>query len=356
MKIAHILGGWSQNIGNAFFQLGGLWALQKAAPDAEVVLIGEKPGYPSYWNLRGGNPANSMDVTQYLDVDYIILMGPIFRPETEKIWGPSLERLMANGTRLILLGIGAMQYASDDLQRYQTFLKRYKPFILTSRDSLTCQNLGGLADHAYDGIDMGFFVPEVYAPKSRLQDTRDLAVLNFDMMPEPRITLDDKPFKKGCDYDRQFEFAGLSWKVNFPPLRTYLSDRSRMTMFIEGSLFKGNAVTEIGKYHILRTDHRVHPIYAHKTYRYPNVLVNDTPYPYLDCYRAAELTLSSRVHACVAALAYGNHAMLFSKTPRSKLLERVGMTEIGQRPEKVDLALLDEEKKHLVKFLSGVMK
>ena len=58
-SIAHILGGWSVNIGNAFFQLAGYEVLRELFPSARISLVPEQPGYPSYWNRRGGNPAHS---------------------------------------------------------------------------------------------------------------------------------------------------------------------------------------------------------------------------------------------------------------------------------------------------------
>ena len=78
-KIAHILGGWSVNIGNAFFQLAGYHLLRECFPEAEIALIPEMPGYPSYWNRRGGNPSNYFDYVNQLKPDYLVLMGPVFR-------------------------------------------------------------------------------------------------------------------------------------------------------------------------------------------------------------------------------------------------------------------------------------
>ena len=125
-KIAHILGDWSRNIGNAFFQLGGLWILQQTIPDAQFMLINEQPGYPSYWNPRGGNPSNSFDLPGIIDADYLVLMGPMFRPETSKIWEDSLLRIKSKGTRLILLGIGAMNYSDEYMEDYRNLLKKIK--------------------------------------------------------------------------------------------------------------------------------------------------------------------------------------------------------------------------------------
>ena len=75
MKISFILGDWARNIGNAFFQLGGLHVLKTVLPHAQFAIIGEQPGYPSYWNRRGGNPPNYFDMAAEMDTDMLVLMG-----------------------------------------------------------------------------------------------------------------------------------------------------------------------------------------------------------------------------------------------------------------------------------------
>ena len=353
-KIAHILGDWSRNIGNAFFQLGGQWALNQAIENPETMLIGEQLGYPSYWNRKGGNPANSFDVISNLEVDYLVLMGPMFRPETEKIWGQALEALMAKGTRLLYLGIGAMKYDDRNIEDARVFLKKYKPHILTSRDQEIYEKLGDLATHAYDGIDFGFFMSDVYQPMGIGDRKRKMLAVNFDKIPEPDIYLKDNVsslIKNGSFYNRTFEFEGKCWHVKFPSFRTKLSEYSRYTMFLEGILFSGNKTSSIADYLIVRPEHRPHPMIKRKSFRSPNVIVNDTPYIYAEIYNHANLTLSTRVHACVLALAYGNPALLFSKTPRSRLLDRLGLDDITSKPMWLDKKVLDQEKQSLISFL-----
>ena len=55
------------------------------------------------------------------------------------------------------------------------------------------------------------------------------------------------------------------------------------------------------------------------------------------------MTLSNRVHANVATLSYGNRAMYFSDSKRALLLDRVGLSEIYERPMKIDQSLIDDE-------------
>ena len=344
--IAHILGGWSVNIGNAFFQLAGYQVLREVFPDDEIHLIPEQPGYPSYWNRRGGNPVNYFDYVNQLKPDYLVLMGPVFRREMFSIWGESLEKLVSSGTRLVLLGVGAMTYAESDIQLYRSFLSRYRPALMVTRDTDTFNMLGDLAERSYDGIDFAFFLSDYY-PLLAMDGLANTIALNFDKLPEPRISINSEQVPDSTN----FEFAGDRWRVEFPRFRQWLARSSRYGMFLEGVLFGGNDVAKIGDHDVVRLDHRPHPLVRAKTYRSPRTLVNDTPYPYLEVYGNAALTLTDRVHAAAVALQYGKPAMLFSSSPRVRMFNRLGLEEIVNRPVWLEKEYLDEEKAKVNAFL-----
>jgi hypothetical protein len=353
MKISFILGDWARNIGNAFFQLGGLHVLKTILPDAEISIIGEQPGYPSYWNPRGGNPGNYFDMASAMDTDLLVLMGPMFRPETPKIWGDSLEKLLNRSTKFVLLGVAAMRYEKEHIATYREFLKKYPPDVLTSRDTETYQQLGDLAKYAYDGIDFAFFLPEIYKPVGFVSDV-ERVVLNFDKIPEPEIRINDPSPSKTTtknSLNAQFIFNSETWSLKFPNYRTKLASRSRPLMFLEGILFRNESFQKIGQYKVIRTDHRPHPMISRKTYRGKNMFTNDTPYPYLEIYSQGVLTLSNRIHACVAAMSYGKSAMLFSSSPRVRMLERLGLQDILNHPVTLDANLIRREKEKLILFL-----
>ena len=344
--IAHILGGWSVNIGNAFFQLAGYQVLREVFPDDEIHLIPEQPGYPSYWNRRGGNPTHYFDYVNQLKPDYLVLMGPVFRREMFSIWGDALEKLMNSGTRLILLGVGAMTYSEADIRLYRGFLSRYLPTLMVTRDTDTFNLLGDLSVESLDGIDFAFFLADYY-PVHKIDSLANVVALNFDKIPEPSISINNNSSTEVSSFD----FAGDRWQVNFPRVRQWLARSSRYGMLLEGILFGGIREEKIGNYDVVRLDHRPHPLMRAKTYRSPRMLVNDTPYPYLQVYGNAALTLTDRVHAAVAALQYGKPAMLFSSSPRVRLLDRLGLKEIVTQPVWLDKELLEEEKRKISEFL-----
>ena len=255
-------------------------------------------------------------------------MDPIFREETMAIWAETFNKLDLERTRILLLGVAAMSYDEKRVSMYREFLRRFPPFILTSRDAHIFHILG------------------------------DLVAINFDKIPEPKISFIDKS-DLGADHQnrfiRTFRFNNKTWQLKFPVLRTKIAESSRYLMFLEGVLFRGNNTSKIGDYHLIRTDHRPHPMIKCKTYRERNVLVNDVPYPYFEIYNQAEITLSNRIHACVAALSYGKSAMLFSRSPRLMMLERLGLSEITQHPCRLDESRLDQEKYNLEKFLTKAL-
>jgi hypothetical protein len=83
-----------------------------------------------------------------------------------------------------------------------------------------------------------------------------------------------------------------------------------------------------------------------------NAVASDEPYTYLTIYAAVHLTLSDRVHACVATMAYGNKAMLFNEsTRRDVLFESVGAGAIRERPCAVSRDLIDDQRGELISFL-----
>ena len=88
-----------------------------------------------------------------------------------------------------------------------------------------------------------------------------------------------------------------------------------------------------------------------KIYRHPNGICSDEAFTYCALYAGSRLTLSDRVHACVAIVAYGRPAMLFSRSPRARLFERLGLADIRKRPVQLASALRQELIASEIEFL-----
>lgn len=81
----------------------------------------------------------------------------------------------------------------------------------------------------------------------------------------------------------------------------------------------------------------------------------DIPHSYLNLYAGSKLTISNRVHACVATVSYGNPAMLFTRSPRAYLLKRLGLNTIKEEPNRVDMVWLRHQKNALIDWLSSTL-
>ncbi len=343
-----LTGYWSTNIGNAFFQLGAEYALNRAYPGAHVFLIGDQPGY---WNTRRGNPSNALDYVKHLDLDAVVVLGPYVRPEMEGITGQMLRAQHRKGAKIIVLAAGMMQYDKETIALSRRLMAECPPHIFTTRDRETYEALGDLAVHAYDGVDVATFVPEVF-PKIPT-DLGPYVVFNFDQIPEPVIGPKEE-FKGRVG--RSFEFEGRTWCVRQPRRRTEWSYRARAYPFLDALLLAEVRPGSVGGLPVLRTDHRYNPFLPSKTYHNPNTYAGDVPFTYLNMYGHSTLTLSNRVHACVATVSYGNPAMLFSNTPRAYLLKRLGLDAIRERPQRIDMGFLLHEKAALIGWLGARLR
>jgi hypothetical protein len=352
-------GGWSGNIGNAFFNLGTQHVLSAAVPDSRVVLLSDQA---AYWRMGPfgyrTEPANSLRYWERLRPDYVVLQGSVLTEQFPRVWGSALRALQAAGVKLLLVGVGYFDYSDREKAVCREFLSECRPYVLVSRDSETYDSLRGLAEHAHDGIDSAYFLPDVLQPVDA--DMPAYVVVNFDKGPEPVLEVSAEPAgTHGPGQQRalvEFPFGGRVWRASFPGARARLGAcLGKWYPYVLGPLgLAGSTQEKVGDYTIVRTDHQVNPILLGKVFRGPNAFGGDIPYTYLNLYANAELTLSDRVHAVVATLAYGKPAMLFSKSGRARILERVGADTAALNPVRLDGLRLEAERQSEVDFLRAV--
>lgn len=342
-RIGVLTGYWSTNIGNAFFQLGAVYALEKAYPSAHVFPIGDQAGY---WNTKAGNPSNALDYAKHLDLDALVILGPYVRPEMNNIVSDLIRTQHEKGAKIMVLAAGMMQYDPGTIELSRSLMKDCPPHVFTSRDTETYDALGDLAVSSFDGVDVATFVSDLF-PKVP-SDIEPYIAVNFDQIPEPRIKTAPETNQSAS---RSFQFDGKAWNVFQPKLRTELCYKHRAYIFLDSLLGLNKGPERIDDRLVVRTDHRYNPFLMRKNYRANNIYSGDVPYSYLNIYANAELTISNRVHACVATVSYGNPAMLFTRSPRAYLLKRLGLDKIKNEPQRVDLGFLSDEKAKLIDWL-----
>jgi hypothetical protein len=349
-RIALVSGFWGQNIGNAFFNIGGKWILQQVFPDHDVDFIQDQPGLRTFHNQSKGNPKNDIELLRFLKVDYIVLQGPMLTVNFRALWERTFAALTKRGTRIILLGAALFKHTEQEIEANHQFLREYPPFLMSTRDHYTYEAFKDICPKIYSGIDSAFFCPKVYNPF-------DLAIepyvtVNFDRFPEPNITVAPRRADKlEGPFDRNFEILGHQWGLRQPKLQMRFSLKGKAWAYIGALLDRRKLPKEIAGYTIVRPEHRFNPHITWKIYRQPNAVASDEPFTYFTVYAGASLTLSDRVHACVATLAYGKPAMLFTPSPRARLFERLGMNAIRERPVTLNLDYLERERQAELEFL-----
>ena len=352
-RVAYCTGFWCTNIGNAFFSLGVEHVLKEVLGEKNVTIVSDIQTYTTSYGKRLYPDKNQLEYISSLDVDYIVLAGPVISKYFLLIWKDILEKLEKRGVRYILLSAGMMKMTQESLCECAKFFEEHPPFILSSREQRTYDEFAKYADHAYNGICFAFFAPDYYAPAA-MGDP--LVALNFDKIAEPEVFENTNANKSVSTFD----FEGKTYGVKHTSVLTraaYKTDRFSDALIYASSMLPQRRRSDyIGKYRVIRTDHRFHPHFRRKIYSQKNSFCADLPYGYLNIYANSSLTLSDRVHACAVTLAFGGSAMLFSKTGRIGLLDRVGACEITNRPVSLDLDKLSQEKKAMVEWLSEHLK
>jgi len=346
--VALVYGFWGQNIGNAFFNVGGKWILEQVFQDHDVIEIQDQPAYRTFNRKKNGNPKNDFGLLKHLDVDYLVLQGPLLTKTFRAIWEDTFRALAKKGTKFVYLSAAFFHYTPEEIEAAKSVIREFPPVLISTRDNKTYEQIKDMVPHTYDGIDSAFFVPKAYTPPPL--DGPDYMAVNFDQYPEPDMVCSESPLDSS-EFTRVVEVLDKHWGLKQPSLQMKFSAAGQWQCYLGALIDFRKLPSEINGLQIVRPEHRVNPDLTWKIYRQKNGLSSDEPFTYFTIYANSKLTFSDRVHACVMTLAYGNPAMLLHPTPRGHLFARVGMTEIRERPMSLDQDYLEEERTNQVAAL-----
>lgn len=329
LKIGILFGYWSTNIGNSFFQLGAeiliRKAVQKAKINASIVRI---PDFSGYANSILGKSCNAYEPIVDAELDLIFVLGPFIRDDMDLVSVNHLKRARSNGTKIAILSAAQMPNKVSD-EMLSDFLSSLEIDFITTRDPDTACRLQTVCSQidVSNHVDTAFFISELNnIPKLNIEDK---ICLSIDQIREPKIG--KTPFTNSTEY-----------KTRLGPIyiKTFGFDvESKMINFLT-RIMKINKVKTDDLF--IRLDHRYNPAIPKKIYSQPNTFSADIPEGYLALYKSAKLTISNRVHACVASLSFGNQAILFSKNLRTSLFKNV--TKSFDPTSGVNLLEVDHEK------------
>ena len=356
MRVAYCTGFWCTNIGNGFFSMGVEYALKHVLSDKNVTVVSDLQTYTTAYGKRLYRHKNQLEYISDLNVDYVVLAGPVLSKYFLRMWGDILRKLRDRGVGYILLSTGTMKLDAAASEQIKKFFQECPPYALSSREEMVYNEFGRYAEHAYNGICYSFFVPDAYATSPICWD-RPYVVYNFDKIREPVLRVHPAGQEPRGPW---FDFEQQRFSVCMPGLISAMAQKT--DRFTDALIYAASVLpapkreNTLGDYRIVRTDHRFHPHFRGKIYEQANSFVADLPHGYLNLYANASLTLSDRVHACAVTLAFGKSAMLFSKTNRSGLLDRVGAVEIYQKPVALDMDYLAEEKQKQLRWLCELLQ
>jgi hypothetical protein len=350
-KVAYIGGCWSTNIGNAFFNLGADYVLKQVFGDENVFMVADHSAFAPLWKASKGNIPYSINYWKHLDVDYVVLLGPILGKQFLPVWKDTLDTLKLRGIRYMILSAGMMKYTDEDIAETKAYFNENPPYLITTRDRTMYETFKDSVKNIYDGVCFAFFVPNYYKPVGT--DLGKTIAVNFDKIDEPYIYIDNPKNKYKVEFDFEEHHFGMQFK-NLSKIGLRTDRFTDALVYLASPLPRGKRSEKLGEYTIIRPDHRYNPLFIRKVYRYPNSFCSDIPHTYVNIYANADLTISDRVHACAISLAYGNSAYLFAKTGRSELLTRVGAECIYDHPVKINLEYLNSEKLKLIEWLKSM--
>lgn len=326
---------WGSNIGNVFFYLGTEYILRKAA-GVSVVQADLPPA--KAFGLSPDQVENDIGYGYRLGkFDYLVLDGPMFDLSFERLFGPYLKRAKELGVRVILMSAGGITYAADEVAHCREVLKKYPPYIFTTRDRQTYQNYGDLCERSYDAICSAWFVADAY-PGYPIPDEKEYVTVCFDHAREPEIVLPSSSKLHEGDY------SGV-----------IISDVKHSKVTKVSRLSQRGFPAEISGFEVIRPCHQVLNRQNWRLFYKKNSFCSQTPFGYLNLYRNTQLTITDRLHASVATLAYGNPARLFIKSKRTHLLDRVGAGAVGTGVFKMDLDYLSREKSAYLDWMAKAL-
>lgn len=314
---------WSTNIGNQIIEAGARVCLSTCFPGANLIDASGLPDHLDYYRkslYRGAHPnesrSNQLSIrekkadedssvvniaTLLEDVDIVVLPGCTLDFTLDKLFR-TLKSLSRKRIPLVLLGAGGIDYDQSTCSKVREILDELHPSAIITRDSSAFEAYSDMFEFAFKGIDCGFFVNEWYSPP---KVSNPFVVLAFDSMREPIIETKWRIIR-ACH-------SALAFTYVENPLFNFCSKHL--------GLGSGRSLKRKG------------------------LLLSDLVTDYLFLYANAREVHSDRIHACVAALSYGNPARLYSHTARAELFDGIVTGDINNELVDVDSKKLDEQKK-----------
>lgn len=241
--------------------------------------------------------------------DLVVLGGSLFDVFWCKVHARFLDWLIENQYPVFVLGGGGgNNYSQEELDFVSGYWKKINFIGYVARDEKAYSNFGKYAKIAYSGIDNAFFLNNAFIPAPLNMDP--FIINSFDLTYTRTIKEESK------------KIIRLSHRLlDVDSFKYFLSKRFKMFKLI-------------------------------KSYD----LISDYPDDYLHLYANADVTHSDRVHACVSSLIFGKKAQYYDKSDRSYLFDRIGLSEIRNKPVMLDMDFIEKEKEKQLEAIKRIFE
>lgn len=296
------------NVGDGFYQTSLYMILKSLLPEGQIAM-GDGPldraFRPSRMFAR-----NAFDIRGEQAADLYCFSGPILNATFMKHYAPLIERISGRGAAYMLLSIhGSPGLAIHD--EIKSFLRKYPPIAFSSRTRQTFDKYRDAVDEPYNGVCAAFFVSLV-CPVASLDADHDFVVYSFYSRLEPRVSF-------SIDGNGTIDLNSVQVSDSATPLWRFSRHFEWLRRLPSCS----------GSFQIVRPAHDLSYKFSHLNFAKPNSFLSYNPLSYLSLYSGGALTVSDRVHACVAALSYGKPAVLVGKWDRAALFDRLQLRKDG---------------------------
>ena len=314
LKVGYIGGSWSTNIGNAFYNLGAIWLLKRVYGEENVSFIPDPPQV--YWD----SPSNDYGLISKLDVDLLIISGPILGGNLKTIYKNIFDNAAKKGQSVGFISAGSVLYTEEEANLVSEFLNQYKISFVFTRDSKTYDLYNKkLNTVVFDGLCTSMFLDNAISPISL--NSKHI-VFNFAYLHDPVIIKNNDIWTVA---KRRLFKPVQTNLLNYPIVRIKTSP-----YFPNVKFFKSTKLV----------------------FPRENMYYSDLPYGYLSIIKSAKYVFSDRVHTCAAGLIFGSKCMYIkgvkrSKDGRNSLFSRLGLKEIYTKPVSLDFDYIQIEKEKM---------
>lgn len=312
VKILCCGGGWPTNIGNAFIDLGIHCSIKMAVPNSKVYSASNAVSW--IFHTYNRRKINFLDLRSIIEADFYVFGGSMLNISWFREYSGVFDKLIKENSKIILYGVGGASYSDEEIDPVRKYLKKLNILAFISRDRKAFENYHDLAQYSYDGIDCAFFLNDTFTPAKL--DLPEYVVFTFDSMAEPNLQVKERIIRTHHS----------PWRFSF----------SRTFSNYDLKTFLWNIIS-----------HQTNIVKKRD-------MLSDLPDDYLNLYANCKATYTDRVHACVAALSFGNRARLYSKSKRALLLDRIGLSSIRNELISLDREKIEEEKGEQIEFLRRV--